>query len=180
MISESNKSYFNTTFRATITAEQLLKDYSELKQWKFVAKKYNVSHAYIIRMRKILGIFEKTITSGKQYSGLNSAIGRRNGCKRMDNRGYIRIGRYHPTNTHGFEEYEHRLIMEKVLGRNLTAGEIIHHIDGNKSNNNIENLWLCNHSLHRLAEESTEIIVQELYKKGIVGFNKSTGIYFFK
>jgi hypothetical protein len=37
---------------------------------------------------------------------------------------------------------EHRLIMEKHLGIKLTNEEIIHHIDGDKSNNKIENLEL--------------------------------------
>lgn len=38
--------------------------------------------------------------------------------------------------------YVHRWIMEKDLGRKLTTTEVIHHIDGNKLNNNIDNLML--------------------------------------
>lgn len=37
---------------------------------------------------------------------------------------------------------EHRLVMEKHIGRYLNPGEVVHHIDGNPSNNDIENLEL--------------------------------------
>lgn len=37
---------------------------------------------------------------------------------------------------------EHRLVMEKHLGRFLNKKETIHHIDGNQSNNILENLKL--------------------------------------
>lgn len=38
--------------------------------------------------------------------------------------------------------YQHRKVMEEYLGRPLNSEEVIHHIDGNTSNNNIENLNL--------------------------------------
>jgi len=43
---------------------------------------------------------------------------------------------------------EHVLIMEKYLGRPLEKGEIVHHIDEDKSHNGIDNLELCLKSVH--------------------------------
>lgn len=39
--------------------------------------------------------------------------------------------------------YEHRLMMEQCIGRYLTELETVVHLDGNKSNNKPDNLYLC-------------------------------------
>lgn len=43
---------------------------------------------------------------------------------------------------------EHRLVMEKHLGRYLKETEVVHHIDHNTLNNEINNLMLCTASDH--------------------------------
>ena len=44
--------------------------------------------------------------------------------------------------------YVHRLEIEKFLGRKLLSSEIVHHKDGNKLNNKINNLQILSRSEH--------------------------------
>lgn len=37
---------------------------------------------------------------------------------------------------------QHRIVVEKILNRKIKKGEVIHHIDENKENNNPDNLYL--------------------------------------
>lgn len=55
----------------------------------------------------------------------------------------------HPFCVAGGYVFEHRLVMEKHLGRYLNKTEIVHHIDKNKANNSLSNLQLFkDHSEH--------------------------------
>jgi hypothetical protein len=74
---------------------------------------------------------------------------------------------------------EHTHVMETYLGRPLNKGEIIHHLDKNKINNALDNLWLSNQAKHRVAHDSLEKLSIKLYKNGFVIFNLETGIYEF-
>jgi hypothetical protein len=57
----------------------------------------------------------------------------------------------------GKKSYEHIKVMEEYLQRPLPKGSIIHHLDEDKTNNHIANLFLCKNiaehkELHRIAK----------------------------
>jgi hypothetical protein len=55
--------------------------------------------------------------------------------RRIDSLGYVTVSL-----VEGGQEREHRLVAEKMLGRPLEPGEVVHHIDGDKTNNSPGNL----------------------------------------
>ena len=79
-----------------------------------------------------------------------------NGGTSIDKKGYMRIHTpNHPyTDCYGYVK-EHRLVMEKYLGRYLSRDEDVHHLNGNKLDNRIENLQLMSHSEHTLFHIAT-------------------------
>ena len=58
------------------------------------------------------------------------------------------MNKYKWITENGKHRNEHRKIMEDYLGRKLDYNEVVHHIDENKSNNNIENLRLMTRAEH--------------------------------
>ena len=73
----------------------------------------------------------------------------------------------------------HRRNMENKIGRKLKSSERVHHIDGNKANYEISNLYLCsNKSDHMLVHASLETAALELVKNGTIKFNQESGKYY--
>jgi len=98
----------------------------------------------------------------------------------LDKSGYpeIYIGKNYPYRKGGYRSIRlHQYNMEMFLERGLLKHEVVHHIDGNKMNNDIENLYLTTIQEHNKLHACSENLIFELYKRGLVVFNKSIGRY---
>ena len=73
--------------------------------------------------------------------------------KRISREGYFLIKIPEHPKSFGGWYYEHRLIIEKELDRILEVWETIHHINENKQDNRIENLFLCTREQHNKAHK---------------------------
>lgn len=84
-----------------------------------------------------------------------------NGGKYLDDKGYIRVLHpEHPNNIKGYI-YEHRLIVEKFLGRYLESWETVHHINEVKVDNRIDNLYLCTFAEHSAIHRAGKTVSLE-------------------
>jgi len=61
----------------------------------------------------------------------------------VDDKGYILVyARHHENATRGSRVAKHRLVMSEYLGRPLRKNENVHHINGDRQDNRLENLEL--------------------------------------
>lgn len=67
--------------------------------------------------------------------------------------------------------YEHRFVMELAIGRKLLRNEHVHHKNGIKSDNRIENLELLSASDHHREHMTSEVAK----KRSILGHMKRWG-----
>jgi hypothetical protein len=74
------------------------------------------------------------------------------GGKNFRENGYVELWiPNHPFANHDGYVLEHRIIMEKKLGRYLKPKEIVHHIDENTNNNAIDNLMLFKNAGYHIS-----------------------------
>jgi hypothetical protein len=81
-------------------------------------------------------------------------VGEKNGLwkggRSIASNGYVlvRVGvSHHLADVRGYA-YEHRLVAEEKLGRRLLPGEQVHHLDGNRQNNDPANVEVVESDAH--------------------------------
>lgn len=111
------------------------------KTFKYCSRKCRIN---------ISSCFKKGYTPWNKGKFGKNAV-RWNGGRVKNSRGYIEIhNREHPFCNYKGYVLEHRLVMEKHIGRYLTTEEVVHHRNKIKDDNRIKNLKLfANEALHR-------------------------------
>ena len=59
---------------------------------------------------------------------------------------------------------QHRVLMERHIGRKILSNEVVHHIDGNRSNNTMSNLELMtrsDHARHHALENYSNRVINK-------------------
>lgn len=101
------------------------------------------------------------------------------GGREATNAGYIQVRVYEDdffypmTRSHGYV-LEHRLVMAKHLSRCLLPWEVVHHKNGVKSDNRLENLELVPEKRWHLVDAATKRYVNRLEKRMATSENRIT------
>lgn len=101
------------------------------------------------------------------------------GSTYLNSSGYLEeyVGRHNNKRGGGYY-LQHRKIIEEFLKRKLLPNELVHHINGDKIDNRIENLHVCSSiSEHKLLHNQLEKLSFELIKLGIIIFDKKSKEY---
>lgn len=141
--------------RAVIDESQLqsLMNEAKLAQWE-IAAKLGISLPVIERKLRAMGL--------KSQKGRGSKMERNyfwKGGRCFDADGYVLVkAPTHPFRTASGYIREHRLMMEAVLGRYLSPREVVHHRDGDKSNNDPGNLQVFESNSQHFLDEHRNIL----------------------
>jgi endogenous inhibitor of DNA gyrase (YacG/DUF329 family) len=115
----------------------------------------------------------KAIFQSQKLCG-NKSYGWRGGIKYDRDRKLI-YAPTHPKSDSGKYCYEYHLIMEKHLGRYLNDDEVVHHIDGDVTNNSIKNLQvltrIAHARIHNKGENNPRYIDGRRMKQELEGGN---------
>lgn len=121
-----------------------------------IAALLNVSKRTILNYLKKYNIPRRTLVEAFAISPTHPRNNPRTGaqCSQWQGGWLIRMGyrrvlcKEHPNADRFGYVFEHRLVVEKAIGRLLTDKEVVHHINGDCLDNRIENLQVLSRSEH--------------------------------
>jgi hypothetical protein len=130
-----------------------------------IAKDYGVHWQTIQKRRQRWG--QPPLKQGL-VRGANHASWK--GGEYVDKWGYRRI--YSPDTGRAFPYVnEHTLIAEQMTGRRIRPDEVVHHINGIKTDNRPDNLLVLTRSEHKLLHAQLEALAFELLRAGDIVFD---------
>lgn len=160
-----------------------LRDLKNIKfeSWSEEEDNFLKSNYHLMTVKELqqhLDRTEKAIRSRKNTLGLNNKYGKLRELRGKEY--YINSDGYYLAYDKEHKKYNgsHRVIYEEHYGIKLKSNQYIHHIDGNKKNNKIENLLLCNGCKeHTLIHKQLETISYQLIQEGYILFDKEKKQY---
>ena len=148
VVGNDKKRFLNNCLRNKALVLQMAKDGKSLSE---IGRTVG---AHGSKVKKYLSEWMPDWKLNEDYSGSRNSHW--SGGRIVDKDGYVLLHMpTHPNcNIHG-QIREHRVVMEKKIGRYLTAQEVVHHKDKNKQNNSPDNLELYDKNSNHLRDELT-------------------------
>ena len=114
---------------------------------------------YRNRLGQVIGF-----RGGDRFCSPHCAYESQRGDWHLDRKGY----KFCMSNGKGI--YEHRIVMERHIGRPLTPHETVHHKNGDRTDNRIENLelWSSRHGRGQRVQDKIDFALSFLIEYGVL------------